>query len=111
MFNLAAALPTLITKSKSRSSSSVFYLNLAIVFVIAILGLVYVFTLNALSTKGYAIRQAEQQINQLEIQYKNLELQVSNLQSINRIKQEASLLNFVPASDVTYINVSDFALK
>jgi len=81
------------------------------IVVIVALGLVYLFQLNTLSTKGYEIREVEQEINQLEIQYKHLEHQVSNLQSINRIKQEASLLNFVPASDVTYINASDFALK
>jgi cell division protein FtsL len=111
MFDLTAALPRITSKPKSRSSSSVFYLNLAILVVIASLGLVYTFSLNVLGTKGYEIRQTEQQINQLEIQYKNLELQVSNLSSINRIKEEASLLNFVPTSDVTYINASDFALK
>jgi cell division protein FtsL len=111
MFNLTAALPSITTRSKVRGNIKVFYLNLAIIVLIVALGLVYSLELNILSTKGYEIRQAEQQINQLEIQYKNLELQVSNLQSINRIKNEASLLNFVPASDVTYINASDFALK
>ncbi|MDP4001265.1 MAG: FtsL-like putative cell division protein [bacterium] len=111
MFNLTAVLPQILPKHKSKTSHSVFYLNLAILFFIVFLGLVYLIQLNSLSTKGYEIRQQETKINDLRTQYKHLEGQVSNLQSISRIKQEASKLNFVPASDVSYINNLDFALK
>lgn len=87
------------------------YLNSAILVFIVVLGLAYLIQLNALSTKGYEIRQQQEAISGLSTEYKHLEMQVSNMQSINRIKQEAAKLNFVPTSGVTYINVSDFVLK
>lgn len=96
---------------KPKNASVVLRLNLAILASIIFFGITYLFQINALSTKGYEIRQLETRLKQLELEHKNLEVQAGSLQSINRIQQESQKLNFVPATNITYIKEPDFALK
>ena len=65
----------------------------------------------AMGTRGYEIRQLEEQVRTLQAEQKQLQLQSSDLQSINRIQTDAQKLNFVPSTNVTYLKDSDFALK
>lgn len=111
MRDLSLAIPADFGKRKAKTSGGTYRLNLAIVSSIFILGLVYLFVINGLGTKGYQIRKLEEQVRTLENDQKNLQLQASDLQSINRIETEAKMLNFVPAGDVTYLKDSDFAFK
>lgn len=110
MRDLSLAISSAPPKKKTKSGST-YVLNLSIIAAIALIGLVYLFTVNALSTKGYEIKKLDQELTNLEKEQKALQLQVSDLQSINRIKADAQLLNFVPANNVTYIKDSDFALR
>jgi len=64
-----------------------------------------------MGTKGYEIRRLEQQVRQVESEQKNLQIKASDLQSIDRIQTNAQSLNFVPATNITYLKDSDFALK
>ena len=96
---------------KPKSTSSVVRLNTAILAAIILFAGTYLFQVNSLSTKGYEIRQLELKLKQLEAEQKNLEVQAGSLQSINRIQQESQKLNFVPATNITYIKEADFALK
>ena len=111
MRDLSLAIPTTFGKRKTKSSISTYRLNLAIIASTMILGLVYLFVINGLGTKGYQIRKLEEQVRAIENDQKNLQLQASDLQSINRIEAAAKQLNFVPNSNVTYLKDSDFALK
>ncbi|OGE73691.1 MAG: hypothetical protein A3I07_01740 [Candidatus Doudnabacteria bacterium RIFCSPLOWO2_02_FULL_42_9] len=110
MRDLSLAIPV-FSKKKSRSFVSTYILNLSTIAAIFLIGFVYLYSVNALSTKGYEIRKLDQQLTNLQKEQKALQLQVSDLQSINRIKSDAQLLNFVPASNVTYLKDSDVALK
>jgi len=74
-------------------------------------GFLYLFQINALGTRGYEIRQAEQKIKTLELENKHLQIQASNLTSITRIQEQAQTLNMVPATNVTYLKETDFALR
>ena len=86
-------------------------LNMFLLILTFLLGIIYLFTVNSLSTKGYDIKKLQQSIAELEIEQKNLQVQTYELQSINRIQTEATKLNFVPAVNVTYIKDADYALK
>ncbi len=110
MRDLSLSIPATFSK-KTKSSVSVYRLNLAIIASGMILGLVYLFAVNSMGTKGYEIRKLEQQVRTLEADQKIMQLQVSDLQSINRIQTEAKTLNLVPTTNVTYLKESDFALK
>ncbi len=109
MRDLSLAIPV-FSKKKTRSFST-YILNLSILTAIVLIGLVYFYSISALSTKGYEIKKLDQQLSSLEKEQKALQLDVSDLQSINRIKSDAQLLNFVPASNVTYLKDSDVALR
>ncbi len=100
-----------ITKKRHSNPANVMRWNLAILASILILGLMYLFQINALGTKGYQISNLEKKIKQLEFEQKNLEVQSSELKSITRIQQEAVNRAFVPAAGVSYIQDSDFALR
>ena len=111
MRDLTLAIPQGVVRKKTKSSVSAYRLNLAILASIVLLGLTYLFVVNSLGTKGYEIQKLDQQARALEDQQKDLLMQASDLQSINRIQAEAQKLNFVPATNVTYLKDSDFALK
>ena len=111
MRDLSLAIPAGVSRRKTKSAVSSYRLNLAIIASSMILGLVYLFVVNSLGTKGYQIRKLEEQVRVIESDQKNLQLQASDLQSINRIQAEAKQLNFVPNSNVTYLKDADFALK
>ena len=110
MHYLTLAFPGITTKRKTGSHSSQ-QLNLSILAAAAILILTYLFVVTSMGTRGYEIRQMEQQVRALQAEQKQLQLQSSDLQSINRIQNDAQKLNFVPSTNVTYLKDSDFALK
>ena len=110
MRDLTLAFPGSTARRKTGSLSSQ-QLNLSILAAIAILTLTYLFVVTSLGTRGYEIRQMEQQMRTLQAEQKQLQLQSSDLQSINRIQTDAQKLNFVPSTNVTYLKASDFALK
>ena len=99
------------SKRNTGSSVSTYRWNLAILVSSVALGLVYLFTINTLGTKGYEIRKLEQEVKLLSEQQKTMQMEASDMQSINRISDEAQKLNFVPASNVSYLKAADFALK
>jgi cell division protein FtsL len=111
MRDLSLAIPNGFAKKRNKTSVSTYRLNLAILTSSLILGLVYLFVVNSLGTKGYEIKKLDEQVRQLQSDQKTLQLQSSDLQSINRIQTEAQKLNFVPTTNVTYLKASDFALK
>lgn len=111
MRDLTLAIPQGFGKRKTKTLDSTTQINLILLSLIVILGLTYLFVINSLSTKGYEIKKLQSQLNQLESEQKSLQVQASNLQSIDHIQQTAKLLNFVPATNVTYVNDSNYALK
>jgi len=111
MRDLSLAIPSGIAKNKTKSSISTYRLNLALLVSTVFFGLLYLFVINSLGTKGYEIKKLDAQVRQLMADQKNLQLQASDLQSINRIETQAQLLDFVPNTNVTYLKDSDFALK
>lgn len=109
MYNVLA-LQAQPARKKTRNYS-IPKINFVLSGLVIFLAVVYLVAISSLSTKGYEIKQLEQKIKALETQHKHLEVQTSNLQSINRIKQEADKLNFVPVGQPTFMPDSDYALK
>lgn len=99
------------TKKTKNSSSSALHINLALLALIVTFGFLYLFQINSLGTRGYEIRQMEQQIKVLQAENKELQIQSSSLSSITRIQRDAESLRMVPANNVTYIKDAGFALK
>lgn len=111
MRDLTLTFPVSLAKRKTRNPAQIKILNLSLLAAILVFGLFYLFEINSLGTKGYEIKELGQQLQQLEQDQKNLQIQASDRQSINLIQQQAQQLNFVPATSVTYLKNSDYALK
>ncbi len=111
MRDLSLAIPQSFAKKQHKVSVSVKVLNLSILSAIVLFGLVYMFEINTLGTKGYEIRKLEQQVREIQNDQKNLQIEASSLQSIDLIQEQATKLNFVPSTNVTYLKDSDFALN
>jgi cell division protein FtsL len=111
MRDLTLAFPVSFTKKRAKNPAQIKILNLSLIAAILVFGLFYLFEINSLGTKGYEIQKLGQQLQQLEQDQKTLQLQASDHQSINLIQEQAQQLNFVPATSVTYLKNSDYALK
>jgi cell division protein FtsL len=104
-------------KSKSRGGTSAsgvassLPINLALLSLIVTIGFLYIFQVNTLGTRGYEIRQLEQQVKALDASNKQLQIQSSSLSSITKIQKDAEAFRMVPATNVTYIKDAGFALK
>jgi predicted PurR-regulated permease PerM len=79
-------------------------LTLIIVGMIAVLGLIYLTQTNTVATKGYQIRDLEQQLATLKEENKKLNLQYIEQQSIANISSQVAGLNLVPAGEVEIIS-------
>ena len=111
MRDLTLTIPQGFYKRKTKAWSSSLQLNLMLLVCTIVMVLGYLFMVNALGTKGYEIRKLEQEVRLLESDQKKMQVETSDLQSINRIQLYAQKLNYVPATNVTYLKDSDFALK
>jgi len=78
---------------------------------LVIFGVLYVFQANSLSTKGYEIKQLEQQQAELLESLKRLELEAAELKSIESIETEMKTLNMVPVPGVNYMRDRDYAYQ
>lgn len=103
--NAAGSLP----KAKSQTTykpKRVFHVEnwgMAVSAALFVLGIVYLFQANSLSTKGYEIKNLEQQVVNLKETNERLELEARSLKSIESIQAQAHLLNFVPSGKVDYM--------
>ncbi len=111
MRDLTLAINQAVPRKRQSNPANTLRWNLAIICSILGLGLVYLFQINALGTRGYQISNLEKQIKKLESEQKLLQVQASELKSITRIQQEAANRSFVPVAGVNYIKDGDFALK
>lgn len=99
------------TPNPKKSNVTAFRVNLVLFSLILISGLVYIFSINAMATQGFRTKKLTSDLANLETQHKKLELQNSTLQSVATIQEDTSHLNFVPASNITYLKDDNFALK
>jgi cell division protein FtsL len=68
--------------------------------------LTYLVQINNMATRGFEIRELEDQIKLLKQDNQHLELQLIDLQSMTYISQQIKHLNLVEAHDVQYLDTS-----
>lgn len=69
-------------------------------------GFLYVLQMNLTATKGYAIRELEQQITSLEKENRNLELEAMELQSVERLVEQLPSYYLVDAKPDRYVSTT-----
>ena len=77
----------------------------AVVGMVFVIGLLYLTQINTVSTKGYQIKQLQDQITDLQGQNQKLELKATELQSIQELHTTSSTtqINMVPIASVQFL--------
>lgn len=76
-----------------------------LVFMAFVCGSFYLYQVNDLATKGYEIRDIENEIKKLKADNEKNKIQEVELKSMHNIEKVAEDLNLVSSKDSTYINL------
>lgn len=85
-------------------------INVVIGALILIFGVTYLTQINSLATKGYQIRELENQVADLQQENEDLELEALQLQSMGSVKDKVSGLNMVAVGNTDFLVVSPVAV-
>lgn len=113
-FALALGIPAQTqTKVKPKKSAAIHRPNfgLWIVFLLGLLGIIYLMQVNSSSTKGYEIKSLERQLTDLKEVNKRLEIETASLKSIQNIEGQVKTLNLVPSGKVYYVGSNGYAYE
>jgi hypothetical protein len=94
-------------KTKTKIKTSVFsmsWLNKAIYTSMVLLGAIYIFSVNSMSSQGYILQDLKGKLNDLNIKNDENELRVMSLESLPNISTRAKQLKMVKANKIEYIN-------
>ena len=87
-------------------------LSFLLVALVCAAGVFYIFEVNNLATKGYEIRNLENQLSKLKKENENLRIQEAELKSMYKIEEKTRELNMVVPKDVSYLNLpGDMAMR
>lgn len=76
-----------------------------LVFTVFIFGSFYLYQVNDLATKGYEIRDIENEIKKLKADNEKNKIQEVELKSMHNIEKAAEDLNLVSSKNSTYLNL------
>ncbi len=93
---------------KTDTSSAKFRVGLLIILATAMIA--YVWQINNVSVKGFAIYEIEQRNTQLTRENQRLELHVAQLQSTSNVKNNIDSLGMVDDGETVYITLTDDAV-
>jgi len=78
--------------------------NLILAAVTLACGLAYIVEVNAATSKGYALSQAQQRVDDLKTQTLSLQNKAATLTSLQQLTARASEMGFVPVEKVLFVN-------
>lgn len=70
---------------------------------VLVCGGAYLYSINKVAVKGYAIRSTERQLSELKQENNKLRIQEADLRSLYRIEETGKRLNMFESQDVRYI--------
>lgn len=116
MFALTLSMPMrALTKNKKPVTDSAIMpkinFGMLIFAALVMFGLLYLFQVNSISTKGYEVSRLQKQVQTLTESAKRLELESAELKSIQGIEARVKTLNMVPSAGVNYVKDQGYALK
>jgi hypothetical protein len=99
-------------KQEGSSKMPSLALTSMLVFLILLAGTFYLYQVNDLATKGYEIRDIENQIQTLEKDSKKMKIKEVELRSMYNIEKSTQELNLISPQNVTYVEMdSSVAMK
>ncbi|MFA4846255.1 MAG: hypothetical protein WC654_06905 [Patescibacteria group bacterium] len=81
-------------------------LNIASLAVVGLLLIVQIIQVNAATTKGYQMRELENQISELSLLQQNLQLESRKVQSLDHVSRSIKMLGFIESDMPTYLSSS-----
>lgn len=81
-------------------------LNVALFAVVGVLLIAQIVQVNAATTKGYQMRELENQISELSLLQQNLQLEARKVQSLEHVSHSVKMLGFVESEMPTYLSSS-----
>lgn len=70
---------------------------------ICVAGLLYVFQISGVATKGYEIENYEKTLSELERENQKMLIEVADLKSMNNLENESEKLSAIDRGDIAYI--------
>lgn len=80
--------------------------SFALVFVVILFGVCYLYQVNDLATKGYEIREIETQIAELKKNNEKNKIREVELRSMYSIEREVSNLDLVASTNAAYLDIN-----
>lgn len=69
-----------------------------------VLGVLYIWQVNMSATRGFALRDLEQDIEDMQLQNDRLHMEVAHLQSIDSVTTRMKMLGLSPVQDIQYVS-------
>lgn len=82
------------------------------IFVVAILGIIYLYQVNDLATKGYEVKEIEKEIMQLKKDNEENKIREVELRSMYNVEKATKDFNLVNSENISYLEIkSSVAMK
>ena len=85
-------------------------LTITLLGMLLLSGVFYLMLINSRVSKSFQIEELDQRVAELKKDNTRLETQSAGLQSIQNIQKNLDLENYVPTTDVSYLNEQDYAI-
>ena len=104
-FALSMQIPLQQTEVKKRTYSpkKIERFGFVLALLCVTLGVAHLFQVNSFSTKGFEIRNLQQDFTELSERNKKLQIQAAELQSLHRIGTEPETSGMTSVTEITYI--------
>lgn len=94
-------------KDITKKDKIIFCSKVILLFCIFFVGILYLFQINKISTKGYEISRLESENSQLEYDNKIIEVQIASFTSLDSLKDRLKDKKMLAINDIKYLNVVD----
>ncbi len=95
--------PFVREKKADKATQRTKTVNTALLLTVFVIGVFYLSQINALATKGYAIKGLEKQISEFQKEHTKLEHQIARDSSLDALKGRIESLHLVRADRIDYI--------
>jgi Tfp pilus assembly protein PilN len=86
-----------------RAKESKFTVSIFSAVLICAAGLLYVFQISGVATKGYEIGNYERELFNLQKENQKMSIEIADLKSMDNLKNESGELNAIDHKDIAYI--------
>ncbi len=95
-----------VEKPKTAVLKQTNWLHIFLFALTILVGLLYIWQVNISATRGFAMRDLDQEIDSIKLDNDRLQMEVAKLQSIDSVTTRVQMLGLVELSQIDYVNTS-----